>query len=68
MRQTKESYVRTAAIILSHMRRFLCVDKLRNSIAIAQGAKVTVEGGFVLTVGKETVDISGGDLYNLGNA
>ena len=40
------------------------VDKLRNSIDIAEGAKVTVEGGFVLTVGKEIVDISGGDLYN----
>ena len=40
------------------------VDKLRNSIDIAKGAKVTVEGGFVLTVGEEIVDISGGDLYN----
>ena len=40
------------------------VDKLGNSIDIAEGAKVTVEGGFVLTVGKEIVDISGGDLYN----
>lgn len=29
------------------------VDKLRNSIDIAKGAKVTVEGGFVLTVGEE---------------
>lgn len=40
------------------------VDKLNNSIDIAKGAKVTVEGGFVLTVGEESVDISGGDLYN----
>ncbi|MBD5490591.1 MAG: hypothetical protein HDR16_00260 [Lachnospiraceae bacterium] len=40
------------------------VDKLHNSIDIAEGAKVTVEGGFVLTVGKEIVGISGGDLYN----
>ena len=40
------------------------VDKLRNSIDIAKGAKVTVEGGFVLTVGEEIVGISGGDLYN----
>lgn len=40
------------------------VDKLRNSIDIAKGTKVTVEGGFVLTVGEEIVDISGGDLYN----
>ena len=40
------------------------VDKLSNSIDIAEGAKVTVEGGFVLTVGKEIVGISGGDLYN----
>ena len=40
------------------------IDKLRNSIDIAQGAKVTVESGFVLTVGEEIVDISGGDLYN----
>lgn len=40
------------------------VDKLRNSIDIAEGAKVTVEGGFVLTVGKEIVDISEGNLYD----
>lgn len=40
------------------------IDKLSNSIDIAEGAKVTVEGGFVLTVGKEIVGISGGDLYN----
>lgn len=40
------------------------INKRNNSIDLAQGAKVTVEGGFVLTVGKEIVEISGGDLYN----
>ncbi|MCM1047444.1 MAG: hypothetical protein NC433_03370 [Clostridiales bacterium] len=40
------------------------VNKLNNSVNLAQGARITVDGGFVLTVGEYNVEISGGDLYN----
>ncbi len=40
------------------------VNTLNNSINLAQGAKITVDGGFVLTIREYNVEISGGDLYN----
>ena len=39
-------------------------NTLNNSINLAQGARITVDGGFVLTIGEYNVEISGGDLYN----
>lgn len=40
------------------------VNKLNNSVNLARGARITVDGGFILTVGEYNVEISGGDLYN----
>lgn len=40
------------------------VNTLNNSINLAQGTRITVDGGFVLTIGEYNVEISGGDLYN----
>lgn len=40
------------------------VNTRDNSVNLAKDAKITVSGGFVLTVGEYNVEISGGDLYN----
>lgn len=40
------------------------VNTRSNSISFAEGASVTVAGGFVLTVGSKGVEISGGDTKN----
>lgn len=40
------------------------IDTRRNSINLAEGAKVTVSDGFVLTVKKEGVEVSGGNINN----
>ena len=40
------------------------IDTGSNSINLAEGAKVTVSDGFVLTVKKEGVEVSGGNIDN----
>lgn len=40
------------------------IDTGRNSINLAEGARVTVSDGFVLTVKKEGVEVSGGNIDN----
>lgn len=40
------------------------VNTLNNSINLANGARIAVAGGFVLTVGEYDVGISGGNPYN----
>lgn len=40
------------------------VNSRCNSINLAEGANVTVKGGFVLTVGSKGVEVSGGDINN----
>ena len=40
------------------------IDTRRNSINLAEGARVTVSDGFVLTVKKEGVEVSGGNIDN----
>lgn len=40
------------------------INSRNNSINLAEGASVTVKGGFVLTVGSKGVEVSGGDINN----
>ena len=40
------------------------VDTKRNSISLAEGASITVSEGFVLTVKKNGVEVSGGNIDN----
>ena len=40
------------------------VDRTANILNLAEGAKITVAGGFVLTVKKMGVEVSGGDIDN----